>query len=182
MIVLQCYAPGHSRFNPIERYWSPLTKWLVGVTLPVENSDGVIPADNDTEAWKSILDDASIICAKFWNRRFIDSNKVVARNLKSDDPSIGNIKESHKMIKEFVESSRKKIRESETMQNIQDLYRLLIKHCVRKPYQIEFKRCKKRDCNHCISLPTRQNDLLDLVEEFGGSFPIPTENLYFKGQ
>ena len=35
-LVIQCYAPGHSRFNPIERSWSLLTKWIVGVIIPVE--------------------------------------------------------------------------------------------------------------------------------------------------
>ena len=34
-LLLCCYAPGHSRFNPIERVWVPLSRWLCGVTLPI---------------------------------------------------------------------------------------------------------------------------------------------------
>ena len=30
-LVIQCYAPGHSRFNPIERSWSFLTKKIIRV-------------------------------------------------------------------------------------------------------------------------------------------------------
>ena len=35
VLVLTCYAPGHSRFNPIEHCWAPLSKKLTGVTLPI---------------------------------------------------------------------------------------------------------------------------------------------------
>ena len=28
-LVVQCYAPGHSRFNPIERTWSYLTNQII---------------------------------------------------------------------------------------------------------------------------------------------------------
>ena len=48
VLIVQCYAPGHSRFNPIERSWSQLTNWLVGVTLP-DDLSGRIPKDNDAE-------------------------------------------------------------------------------------------------------------------------------------
>ena len=43
--TIQSYAPGHSRFNPIERSWSILTKLIVGVVLPVEveELDFVVP-------------------------------------------------------------------------------------------------------------------------------------------
>ena len=33
-LVVQCYAPGHSRFNPIERLWSFLTKKIATLTVP----------------------------------------------------------------------------------------------------------------------------------------------------
>ena len=35
ILILSSYAPGHSRHNPIERSWAPLSKWLTGVTLPI---------------------------------------------------------------------------------------------------------------------------------------------------
>ena len=68
-LTIQCYAPGHSRFNPIERSWSLLTKLIVGVILPVEipELDYIIPKDNDDEKWGIILDKAVEECGKFWH-------------------------------------------------------------------------------------------------------------------
>ena len=36
-------------------------------------------------------------------------------------------------------------------------------------------------CHHCSSLPERDIPLIDLLKEFGGSFPIPTESLFHRG-
>ena len=35
VLILTCYAPGHSRFNSIEHCWAPLSRMLTGVTLPI---------------------------------------------------------------------------------------------------------------------------------------------------
>ena len=45
-LVVQCYAPGHSRFNPIERTWSFDEQNLHCYTLPDE-IDGKKPSEND---------------------------------------------------------------------------------------------------------------------------------------
>jgi len=44
--VIQCYAPGHSRFNPIERSRSFLAKRITTITLP-DDIDGEKPAEHD---------------------------------------------------------------------------------------------------------------------------------------
>ena len=41
VLVLTCHAPGHSRFNPIEHCWAPLSKELAGVTLPISLCEDV---------------------------------------------------------------------------------------------------------------------------------------------
>ena len=41
VLVLTCHAPGHSRFNPIEHCWAPLSKELTGVTLPISLCEDV---------------------------------------------------------------------------------------------------------------------------------------------
>ena len=57
-LIIQCYAPGHSRFNSIERTWSLLTKCIVSVVLPVqiEELNYVVPKDSEHEKWNVILD------------------------------------------------------------------------------------------------------------------------------
>ncbi|CAH3118707.1 unnamed protein product [Porites lobata] len=32
ILILTSYAPGHSRYNPIERSWAPLSRWLTALT------------------------------------------------------------------------------------------------------------------------------------------------------
>ncbi len=59
-LILCCYAPGHSRFNPIERSWAALTKWMTGVTLPhsIEENDFEEPKENEPEKWEVVLNNA----------------------------------------------------------------------------------------------------------------------------
>lgn len=65
LFILQRYAPGHSRFNPIERSWSLLTKLLVRVILPTEINSNLV--DENTDDWLKILDQAATLCGKFWD-------------------------------------------------------------------------------------------------------------------
>ena len=180
ILVIQCYAPGHSRFNPIERYWSYLTKWLVGVVLPVD-LNGVIPSESDSESWNIILNNAATMCALFWNVKKVDGHKVTAERFTSDSSLIEAMKKTHQLIHNFTNASAKKIRESPDLTKLQWYYQLFVNHCTRKPYQVEFIRCTKSSCGHCTKLPTRENSLLQLVREFGGSFPTPSESKFYKG-
>ena len=65
--IVQCYAPGHSRFNPIERSWSYLTNKIATATLPDE-IDGIKPAVDDEKALLKVLDNAVDVCARFWDK------------------------------------------------------------------------------------------------------------------
>ena len=65
-LIVQCYAPGHSRFNPIERMWSFLTSKIVTVILP-DTIDGKRPGQNDDQGWLNVLDNAVNTCSKFWD-------------------------------------------------------------------------------------------------------------------
>ncbi len=60
VVVLCCYAPGHSWFNPIERSWATLTKWLVGVVLPhaIKQLNYEIPKPEEEGKWAKILENA----------------------------------------------------------------------------------------------------------------------------
>ena len=115
IVVIQSYAPGHSRFNPIERYWSQLTKWLVGVTFPVD-LNGVVPCDDDKESWNVVLDCAAETCTKYWNSKKITSNKVAAKTFLTSNPLVADLKATHKLLHNFVDASAIKIREDPKLQ------------------------------------------------------------------
>ena len=180
ILVVQCYAPGHSRFNPIERAWSFLTKWLVGVTLPAD-IDGNVPKDDDDEGWSKVLDNAAHMCTKFWNGKSVNGHKIFAKPFYSSSPEIPALKTAHLRLQEFAGASKRKIKEDEELSQLHLIYKFLVTHCCRKPYQIEFIRCIRQNCNHCSNLPERSNPLLHLVKELGGSFPMPTTSDLIRG-
>ena len=181
ILLVQCYAPGHSRFNPIERSWSFLTKWLVGVTLPTDANGGKVPKDDDDEGWNTVLDNAAEVCTKFWHGRRVNGHKINAFPFLTSNPDIESLKRHHQTIHSFAKASAKQLRDGSDEKLLQKVYQLLVTHCNRKPYQLEFVRCSRPLCNHCMSLPKRNNPLLDLVDEFGGSFPSPTESFIHRG-
>ena len=82
-LIVQCYAPGHSRFNPIERTCSFLTNKIVGVTLP--DLDGKIPCASDNDGWMRVLDSATILCAKFWDKKYYSGFPISVETLLSDN-------------------------------------------------------------------------------------------------
>ena len=180
VLVVQCYAPGHSRFNPIERSWSQLTNWLVGVILP-DDLNGRIPKDSDNEAWDEVLDNAVKLCAKFWDKKFYAGFRIRVEEFLTTNPIIPKLKSTHQLLHEFTNASKKKIRESAELSKLQQDYQFFVRHVNRKAYQIEFVRCDTKCCSHCTALPQRDNKLLNTMRMFGGTCPSPEESQFYDG-
>ena len=181
-LIIQCYAPGHSRFNPIERSWGHLTKWLVGVVLPVEVEEFnfVTPKPNETEKWDIILNNAVKECSKFWQNRSLEGYHVSIHPFFTDNEIIPVLKNRHKSIHEFVNSSKTKINSSDELLKMKLKYQFFVKHCNRKAYQLEFIRCNDVNCEHCQSLPNINNQFLEIIKKFGGTCPSPTSSVILK--
>jgi hypothetical protein len=173
ILVIQCYAPGCSRFNPVERTWSFLTKCLVGVRLDDE-IDGNVPSETESKLWDQILDRAVDDCGRFWDGKKFAGFPIAVSPLYSTDPLIPHLKDVHTKLYEFVNAPKKSLKDQETMfPKLQKDYQFFVKHVTRKAFQLEFVRCVDGSCSHCSKLPARQNTLLDVVRKFGGSFPTP---------
>lgn len=179
LLIIQSYAPGHSRFNPIERSWSFLTKKIVGVILP-DTINGEVPKPTDSEGWMEVLDRATETCAKFWNNKIYDSFPINIETVLSNNANIKPLKEKHKLIKEFTNCTKKQLTENEQFKDLRETYTFLVKHSNRKPFQLEFLRCSDPGCYHCKTLPERENDFLKMIRNFGGSCPTPKKSLFFK--
>ena len=110
-LVIQCFAAGHSRFNPIERSWSYLTQCLISVELQVEIEElgFKIPAEGDDDKWNIILNKAVDDCGKFWHGKKWDSFPISVYPFYSDDPIIPDIKSMHASLKCFKDASKKKL-------------------------------------------------------------------------
>jgi len=171
-LVVQCFAPGHSRFNPIERLWSHLTKLLTTVVLPADIA-GVVPKENDVEGWNAVLDQATDLCSRFWNGKKYDGFPIRTFLFLSDNPKVKQIKLTHDLIYDFVNTSKTELKKNTTFQLLRDKYLFLVKHTNRKKFQLEFIRCQDSTCPHCSKLPVRDNKFLDAIRAFGGSVPTP---------
>ena len=169
--VVQCYAPGHSRFNPIERLWSFLTNRIATVTLP-DHIDGVKPNVNDEAGWLKVLDNAVDLCARFWAGKRYGGFPIVVESFKSTHPAIPTMKKRHNSLKEFSNASKKRLKEKD-FEELRTVYRFLVQHANRKAYQLEFVRCSSPLCFHCKNLPERKNLFLDIINAFGGTCPSP---------
>lgn len=74
-LVIVAFAARHSRFNPIEHAWAPLSRWLTGVTLPrMLDGESLPPSQQndltDKEVEKKeadVFDNAIDVCAKYWD-------------------------------------------------------------------------------------------------------------------
>ena len=183
-LVVQSYAPGHSRFNPIERTWSLLTKLVVGVILPVEieELDFVTPKPNENEKWDKVMDNAINSLSKFWHGRKYDGFPITVSPFFSNDEAIENLNYVHDNITDFNQLAGKQNNDSNPAFNdLKSLYQFLVRHLNRKAYQLEFIRCEDAGCSHCSTLPTRENEFLQVIRNFGGSLPTPTKSDFVKG-
>jgi len=178
-LVVQCYAPGHSRFNPIERTWAFLTNRIATVTLP-DIIDGIKPAVTDESGWLKVLDEAVDISAAFWNDKYYSGFPITVNSLKSDDEILPVIKRKHENHKTFIDAPKKLLKTARFSKLLED-YTFLVKHANRKAYQLEFIRCEDSSCNHCSELPVRKNQFLKLISDFGKTCPVPTPSDTLKG-
>lgn len=128
VLVLTCHAPGHSRFNPIEHCWAPLSKELTGVTLTISLCEDV-PSPrvenclSDEERLKQkgeVLNHAIETCKKYWHNKRYDSFpiKVVSVPCKGYTP----LKRDHELVKSFSNASAHKIQESAKLSDIKKEY------------------------------------------------------------
>lgn len=110
-LIIQCYAPGHSRFISIEPSWSYQTKWLVEVILPVEilELEFTIPKEKENEKWNTVLDNAVKDCTKFWKGKNCEDFPVTATPFLSSDDRVGRFKMNHKILNSVSNSCNKKI-------------------------------------------------------------------------
>ena len=186
-LVIQSYAPGHSRFNPIERTWSLLSKLIVGVILPVEieELDFQTPKPNENEKWNKVMDNAIECLRKFWHGKKYDGFPINIHSFTSRNAAIASLKLIHDTLTGFNEvagAGRKKLRANNEYRKLIDQYQFYVKHANRKAYQLEFIRCDDNPtCSHCTSLPTRDNPFLRLIKNFGGSLPTPIKSDFVKG-
>lgn len=180
-LVLVSFAPGHSAENMIEHAWAPLGKFLVGVTLPATLPGESIPvcrqtgmASEEKERKEAkVLDAAIDDLNSYWNKSFdgfpIDSKKVACQ-----EPSSLKQYNDYNTVKSFFDAGVRKRNENAEFVQIWNEYQLLMQHCRKTTYRLEFIKCQSLYCPHCKHNPVQAKSLFSLLQKFDGGMCSPT--------
>ncbi|UJR18766.1 hypothetical protein I4U23_005672 [Adineta vaga] len=159
-LICVSYAPGHSRFNPIERMFSRLTDLLQGVIIDLD------PSFKDESQQ---MDMALIDLSKYWNNKSYCNYKIDCRPMFSVN---GNIFDGHEKLKNLLmNKSQAQIQQNS---NIEFCLKFYLRHCVRSTYYTSFIKCDDKYCIHCSRYPIRASKTLSLLRAGGGYIPWPT--------
>ena len=86
VVIVMTYAPGQSKYNPIERQWAPRSRDLSGLILsacvPGEDKPPTQQAnlteEQKTQKQKAVHREAIVQLCSIWNQRTYDGYKVTA--------------------------------------------------------------------------------------------------------
>jgi hypothetical protein len=165
VLIWVSYAPGHSRYNPIERMFSHLTDLIANVTIDLDATFLTIDRQ---------LDSALVDLNKYWHNKKYDKFKIDCRPVFSVN---GNSFDGHQELKDkLMKSSVKHIMNHEN-DNIRFNLRLYMRHCVRSSYYVSFIKCKDSTCIHCLRHPVRATKTVELLRSSGDYLPWPQMTL-----
>ena len=149
------YAPGDSKYNPIEHARSPVTSWLSQVV-----TKDVLPGE-DTPPFKQPLTPKEIqqkeehlfrrgadeICANL-NGRYFNTHEVHCKYAEGSSLY-------HDEADVIVLSSaiKKRMHDTPKLRELQNECQLLEMHCTQGMYSIEFFRCNNLQCVYCKNKP-----------------------------
>lgn len=92
-LMLVTHAPGDSAFNDIERAWSPLSRLLTGVTLPITLPDEEVHRSrleqlDDTGRAVKVFDNALAKLNSHWDGKSYDGFAISSRAVACEDVSV----------------------------------------------------------------------------------------------
>ena len=159
-LIWVSYAPGHSRFNPIERMFSRLTDLLQGVIIDLD------PSFKETSQQ---LDMALIELCKYWKNKSYCNYKIDCRPMFYVN---GNVFDGHEKLKALLmNKSETQIQQNPSVQFNLQFY---LRHCIRSTYYTSFIKCDDKFCVHCSRYPVRATRTMSLLRTGGGYIPWPT--------
>ena len=81
-----------------------------------ENIDGKNPQPTDADNWmKVLLDNATILSSKFWDKKVYAGHPILVETFLSDNPLVPAIKITHHLLKDFCNTSAKKLKSVYTL-------------------------------------------------------------------
>ncbi len=179
-LALLNFAPGHSVENPIEHKWSPLSKWLASVTLPIVLEGESVPPMRQTELTEAertnklakVFDNAIETLCSYWNKTH-DGHPVIPIPYPCFKQGIPY--NDHDLVAKLLKSGINAARADPQLEAIRQEWILFAKHCVRRTYLVEFIRCESVNCSTCTPLRP-QTPFMEYIREVGQlPTPVPSK-------
>ena len=155
-LLITSYAPGDSKFNPIEHAWAPLTMWCFGLVLHntlegedlCPNRQTTLSEDERYQKNICVFDAALSKVASVLGGRHYDGYPVSVRPVSTHN-------EENSIPDKLAHISSRKV-VNEASPHLKDaIYkcRLYARHCRQGTYTLEFTRCSQSLCGHCSHAP-----------------------------
>ncbi|CAF1387821.1 unnamed protein product, partial [Didymodactylos carnosus] len=159
-LILNSCTSGSSRYNPVERSMSPLSNWLVGLTLKREYSSNASKPHN--------LDDALICLNSYWDKRQyagfqLDYYPVLSYNATGD---------THTTTRLLLMKTK-----LDKQSNLYHDYIFLLKYCIQSHYSYMFIKCYDKKCSHCSINQSRANLTMELLSLCNNRMPVPSPSI-----
>ena len=136
LLVSACYAPGLSRYNPIEHLWSPCLKWLAGVSLPACLRDECsapalqsLSTEELARKEKQVFSNALDVLDGYWNGKIHDGFQVTSVGVKEGENVhfVPPLKDFD-AVKEMQKSSLRTIRRDTAKSKLLHEWQYYVKH------------------------------------------------------
>lgn len=131
----------------------------------------------------TVIDHAIQLLSEYWRISY-DGFQVAVHNVPCLDPGQSENKYTdYPQVERFVKASAPAVHQDPQFGSLLEDVSLLLQHCVRRTYQIEFTRCQSEGCLLRCTEITRESKLLSVhvVRGFQGKMPTPQAHPQFPG-
>ena len=151
-LLITSYAPGDSKFNPIEHAWAPITLWCSGLvlhnTLKGERTcpnKQVIPQEVKDSKNKKVFENAMDKLKTVLDGRKYDGHTTTVKTIAVEEESEEDSVDVLSRI-----TSRKALAEaSPHVKDAISKFQFYASHSRQGTYTLEFIKCEEESCEHC---------------------------------
>ena len=172
-LLVTSYCPWHSALNPVERLWSPCTRALTSVSIPA-NLPGKLPpcqqrqlsTDDRVAKEKTVFNNVMALINHYWeNTKYADKRITLsAIPSGSDEGPFSDFGQVHAA----VSSSATRLREDRA---VYDELKFVMRHMDRRIGMVLFAKCTDPACQHCVSNPPVNDEMLQCDWKPSSSHP-----------
>lgn len=179
-LVLTSYCASLSAYNPIEHFWSHLSRQLSGMVLSATAPGDTVPtpklskAEHSTaalnEKTRQVMDNAMVTLNTGVWKPGLMYDKWPITSPSSPTPYNDYDEVKARLTAKLTEFCGPAADAKSFREEIQ----LFLEHCDRRRNELIFLKCRSPTCTHCVTHPVIATDTMKLIREHGGRLFSPT--------